>query len=517
MAPIDFQAVLQSSTNAYMVLDPELRYVWANDAYLRVTGSSLDALVGRHLLDVFPNDPAQPDHPNALRLRDSLRRVLDTGRPDVVPVLAYRVPREDGSTGERYWSATHTPIRDASGEVSLVLQHTVEVTEIRELERVASYAEAERAELLERERAAWLEAEEADRRHRFLAELIPQQVWTALPSGQLDFVNSRVLAYFGATHDEMLGSGWQSHVHPDDLPHCLAAWLRSLETGAGYDVEFRLLDRHGVYRWHIGRALSLRDESGAILQWFGSNTDIDEAKKARDELQHRAEFEQQLIGIVSHDLRNPLNAIALSASLLQRRGGLDEPQRKGIARIVSASDRAARLIRDLLDFTRARQERGIPITRGEADLREIAHHVVDEVRLSYPDRHATVEHCGRAQGRWDADRLAQLLGNLVNNAFQHSPPGATVGVRVSGDADAAIIEVHNDGPPIPDADRERLFEPFRRGIGANTGSGSSVGLGLYIARLIVAAHGGSIDVTSEAGSGTRFVVRLPWEVPASAP
>jgi phosphoserine phosphatase RsbU/P len=250
------------------------------------------------------------------------------------------------------------------------------------------------------------------------------------------------------------------------------------------------------------------------VKWFGTNTDIDEAKNALDELKQRAEFEEQLIGIVSHDLRNPLSAIGIAASMLLRRGNLDDHQGKAVARIVSSSERAARLIRDFLDFTQARSLGAIPIRPADANLREIARHVVDEVHLTFPERQASVEHHGAERGRWDADRISQVIGNLVSNAFQHSPPDAPVRVVSRGEEKQAVIEVRNQGPPIAADDLPRLFAPFQRGGGAKPTSGRSIGLGLYISGQIVAAHGGTIEVDSAEGRGTTFTVRLPWQVPA---
>jgi signal transduction histidine kinase len=235
---------------------------------------------------------------------------------------------------------------------------------------------------------------------------------------------------------------------------------------------------------------------------------MDELTRAREELQKRAEFDQQLIGIVSHDLRNPLNAIGMATALLLQRGRLDDQHVKIVTRIMSSSERAVRLIRDFLDFTQARASGRIPVTLVEANISEIAVQAFEEVHLMYPGREATISHSGEATGSWDADRIAQMVGNLVSNAFQHSGASGVVRVRTHGDAGEVVIEVHNDGPPIPKAIIARLFEPFQRGE-TSSNSGRSVGLGLYISRQIVEAHGGAIDVRSVPGDGTLFRVRLP--------
>jgi signal transduction histidine kinase len=267
----------------------------------------------------------------------------------------------------------------------------------------------------------------------------------------------------------------------------------------------------GAYRWHLARAVAMRDASGHLARWFGTNTDLDDLKLAQSELQRRAQFDQQLIGIVSHDLRNPLNAIQMATSLLLKRGNLDDQQGKIVARIISSSERATRLIGDFLDFTHARAAGRLPIRPRPANIKEIARQAFDEVRLMHADQPATITHEGAECGVWDPDRIAQLVGNLVGNAFQHNSGDGDVTVKTRGTEDEVTIEVQNDGVPIDPETMARLFEPFERGVKGSTKTGSSVGLGLFIARQIVAAHKGEITVQSTADSGTVFTVRLPRE------
>jgi PAS domain S-box-containing protein len=645
MQSIDFKAVFDASPNPYMLLDRELRFVAANPAYLEVTGTRLEDLLGRTLFEAFPHDPHDPHNENARLLRESLNRVLESRAPDVIAFIPYRVPRErDGQAilDERFWSATHTPILDETGDVQFILQHTVDVTALRQLRDTNSGGRDElgvlqRAQLvqetnytldaerqylrrlfeqapgfvavlggrehvfelvntayrqlighrdvvgkpvrealpeiegqgllqvlddvywtgkpfigqgvalrLQRERGAPLEQRyldfvyqpifdaegrvtgifvqghditpqkelEAERealleQHRFLTEAIPQHVWTADATGELTRVNQRVLDYLGTPEDQVLGSGWVRYLHPDDVARCLSVWAESLRTGREYEVEFRLRRADGTYRWHLARAVAMHDASGAVSKWFGTNTDVDDRRRALDIAQERAAFEQQLIGIVSHDLRNPINAICVAAALLEQRGELDPLQAKAVARIVSSSRRATRMIRDFLDFTRARTSGRIPITPGPANIREIARQVFDEVRVMHRDRTATIEHVGEEQGSWDADRISQVIGNLLSNAFQHSADAGTVRLRTCGDRNEVIIDVQNDGAPIPRSDIGRLFLPFERGDGNAPSAERSLGLGLYISKEIVSAHHGTIAVRSTTEEGTTFTVRLP--------
>jgi len=225
------------------------------------------------------------------------------------------------------------------------------------------------------------------------------------------------------------------------------------------------------------------------------------------EAQDAVRMREDVVAIVSHDLRNPLNAISLSASALVRRGDVDERTIKSAQRISAAAERASRLIRDMLDFTQARVG-GIPIQRAPLDFHEHVRRVVDEVRMAWPGRFVHVYVEGEGRGSWDEGRLAQVVTNLVGNALQHSPSGAPVRVFAGASSQDVTLEVHNEGPPISSEVLPTLFEPYRRGAEAGE-RGGSLGLGLFITRQIILGHGGTLSVRSLDGEGTTFTVRLP--------
>jgi signal transduction histidine kinase len=237
--------------------------------------------------------------------------------------------------------------------------------------------------------------------------------------------------------------------------------------------------------------------------------DITLKRRLEADARRRVEFEQQLVGIVSHDLRNPLNVITLSATTLLRRPGLDEQQTRLLTRLLGSAERANRLIRDLLDFTRARLGGGIPIASKSIELHGLVRQVVDEAAVSHPGRRILVEARGDGQGEWDPDRLAQVVMNLVNNALTYGPAEAPVRVSSLGEEGWVELAVHNEGPPIPEELRPHLFEPLRRGVDEAGAATRSIGLGLYIVRTLVQAHGGTVSVDSRSEVGTTFTVRLP--------
>ncbi len=225
------------------------------------------------------------------------------------------------------------------------------------------------------------------------------------------------------------------------------------------------------------------------------------------EAQEAIRVREDVVAIVSHDLRNPLNAISLSATLLEREA-LNERTSRTAHRIASAAGRATGMIRDLLDFTQARVGGGIPIHPQPLDFHEHVRRVVEEVRLAWPGRRIGFQTSGEGRGEADAGRLAQVVTNLVGNALQHSPPGTPVRVSTRGVDTRLVLEVHNEGPAIPAELLPTLFEPYRQGAEPGAGRGS-LGLGLYITRQIVLGHGGTLDVRSTPADGTTFTVRLP--------
>jgi sigma-B regulation protein RsbU (phosphoserine phosphatase) len=233
---------------------------------------------------------------------------------------------------------------------------------------------------------------------------------------------------------------------------------------------------------------------------------IVEANELHVVTKDRALFAEQMIGIVSHDLRNPLNAIQMGTSLLEE-SGLPEQSQRIAARIKRATDRATHLIEELLDFTQARLGRGIAVTRAPIDLHQVVADALDELRLAHPQR--TFEHVRAGAGPCtaDANRLAQVIGNLVSNAIAYGDPAQPI-IAGSTLADStASITIHNSGQAIDPALQLTMFEPMTRG--ATGGVSRSVGLGLYIVREIARAHGGTATVTSDPETGTTFAVTWP--------
>jgi signal transduction histidine kinase len=211
------------------------------------------------------------------------------------------------------------------------------------------------------------------------------------------------------------------------------------------------------------------------------------------------------IGILAHDLRNPLAAITTSAELLARCPlGTDQPRRTA-ERIIRSARRMTTMIGDILDYIRGLRGGGMPLNRQQTDLAILSQSIVDEIRTGFPHARIEVETAGKLTGNWDPARIEQALSNLIANAVQHG--SSEVELIASGEAqDEVVVTVRNRGEPIPEEHLPSVFDAFVRG----NGSPGGLGLGLFIVREIVQAHEGSVTVTS-SGECTAFTLRLPRE------
>jgi PAS domain S-box-containing protein len=282
-----------------------------------------------------------------------------------------------------------------------------------------------------------------------------------------------------------------------------ARWRSVLESGEpALDVE----DRHS----EPGEPSLTRIWLESCHPVLAGNDTVGLAVVARDiTAARRAEnFRRNLMGIVGHDLRNPLSAILGWAHLLKESGRLDEPRLRIVGRLEQSARRATHIAHDLLDLTRIETKGGIPVELDRARVDEICRSAIAEVETVFAGRGLQVTGRGDPNVRWDSDRVGQALSNLVVNALKHGAQDRPVAMEWGAEGDVVSVHVHNWGPPVPAPVREHLGEPFRQGTHPEARA-SGVGLGLYIASEIARSHGGSIDAHSDDVGRTTFTLTLP--------
>ncbi|AKJ00612.1 sensor histidine kinase [Archangium gephyra] len=376
----------------------------------------------------------------------------------------------------------------------------------------------ERAQLLESERTARAALEAANAQLRtqvdILANVQDSIIVTDL-SGRITYWNVGAMQLFGYSAEEMVGQSLAA-IYPSQSPQELEKGLARIITQGERSGEWLGRRKDGSEVWINIRTVPMRSAQGEPTGFIGVSRDITELRNLRADALHRAELAQQLIGIVSHDLRNPLTAITLAAESGLRKEGRDEAaQVRLLTRIRSSAERMTRMVRDLLDFTQASMGGGIVLNPQPIDLHELARQVVEEVQFAHPGRTLRLECTGDSEGTLDADRIAQVLTNLLTNALQYSPPDTPVTVSSTSEAGMLQLRVHNLGDPISPEDQQHIFEPLQRGAAEMDSAQRSIGLGLFIVNHLVRAHHGHIQVRSSREEGTTFQVHLPRDARAA--
>lgn len=268
--------------------------------------------------------------------------------------------------------------------------------------------------------------------------------------------------------------------------------------------EYRALRENVSRRW---RAQLPRAGDAELEDLMRFNDALDHALvKSTTSYQRRLDDARDLLqGVLAHDLRSPLGAVLASAEVLLRRNEAD--LRDLGERVRASGQRMAEMIDDLLDFTRTRLGSGLHLARSATDLGPLAAKIVAEARLGRPQASIDLETSGDLWGQWDAGRLEQVLSNLIGNALDHGTLGGRVSLAARGSEESVILTVRNEGV-IPESARHVIFDPLRRAVSETDRCG--LGLGLFIVRQVVEAHGGSITLESSQQHGTTtFHVELP--------
>ena len=510
------QLFAQSPSFMAVVRGPEHRFELMNPGYLQLVGHR--DLIGKTIRDALPEVADQGYF-------EMLDQVYTTGQPisgRAVSVMLHRTP--DAEPEQRFVDFSYQPIRSADERVSGVFVEGVDVTE------------------KQRAVAAVLESEE---RFRTLTEAMRNHAWTARPDGYLDWFNTQVYNYSGQEPGSLDGPNWISIVHPDDVPVAGRRWTDAIKSGEPYEAEFRLQAADGAFRWHIARAVAQRNDSGEIVRWVGTNTDIHEQMETAQALanlnatleqqvqertgelmaaeealrqSHKMEAVGQLTGGIAHDFNNLLAGITGSLDMMQLRIKQGRPPE--IERYVSAAQgaamRAAALTHRLLAFSRRQTLAPKP-----TDVKQLIAGMEDLIRRTAGP--AIEVEAVNAAGLWpsliDPSQLENAILNLCINARDAMPDGGRITIETANrwmDDRAArdrglepgqyiSLCVSDTGTGMSPEIASKAFDPFftTKPIGMGTG------LGLSMIYGFARQSGGTATIYSEAGQGATLCIYLP--------
>jgi two-component system phosphate regulon sensor histidine kinase PhoR len=337
---------------------------------------------------------------------------------------------------------------------------------------------------------------------KYLANNIPQMTWTNLPDGRVDYYNQQWYSYTGLDFVQTMERGWQHVLHPEDLRSTTDKHMASLKSGEVFEVENRYKrGADGVYRWHLNRAVPLRDEKGEIVFWVGTATDIEDQKR---EMEKKDEF----IGIASHELKTPLTSLKGYLQLISyKKEELTPIVKQYIEKANIAISKLQRLVNDLLDVSKIQAGR-LEYALTTINLSDLLKGCVETAKHINPDRKFTNEITADIWVKGNADRLEQVVMNLINNAVKYAQQNKNVIIKATKSGGVARVSITDFGIGLSEEEQERIFERFYR-VEDKKFMTSGLGMGLYISAEIIRNHKGQIGVDGRLGKGATFYFDLP--------
>lgn len=360
---------------------------------------------------------------------------------------------------------------------------------------------------------------QSEARFRLMAETMPQKITMTDQFGTITYANPQALNYTGLTFEQIRTEGWHVVIHPDDLPKALVSWKRSLESADPFVADYRLRREDGQYRWHIGRALPVRNSDGQVVSWVRSSTDVDDARREDESLRAYLEKEvdlrtaellatnEQLQGFtysVAHDLRQQIRGISTNSSILmiEAAGALDENSLHTLNRLIGSSKRLARIVDDLLTY--AKLGRNEP-NRVQFDLSALCEDVAEFLNEEGYCRPGTrISVAPGLVARGDVQLIRIVVENLLENAVKYSSKTEAPWIEVGREGEAFFVRDNGIGFDMRYV--QKLFQPFERLHADSVYTGT--GIGLANVKRIIEKHGGKVWAEGKLGVGATFYFTL---------
>jgi PAS domain S-box-containing protein len=476
--------ITDAQPNLISYIDRNYRYTFANKAYEKWFGWEIAELVGKTVAEAAGQAIFNEAKP-------AIDQALAGERITVERVLTYR-------DGPRFVRMTFIPDLDANGQVRGIFSTVFNITEEKRTEQAIR---------------------ESEKKFRRLADAMPQIVWTANADGNLDYYNKGFFDYTGFTLEETQGWGWEKIMHPDDFARAAPVWRESIKTGKPYHMEYRLRRRDGIYRWHLGRAVAIRDEHDRIVKWYGTNTDIhdykiltEELKSARRAAEIASETKSSFLANMSHEIRTPMTAVLGFIEVLKDPFLSEYDRQDAIARIESSGRTLLRVIDDVLDISKIEAGK-LSIQKTRFSPFEVASEVTSLLRISAEQKGVSlkfnIDRNTPTVAYSDPSRLRQILTNLLGNAVKFTSRGeVTLQVRAEC-PEHLVFEVVDTGIGISKEDQAKLFQPFAQADASISRAFGGTGLGLMLSRRLAEQLGGSLSLSeSTPGKGSRFTAKI---------
>jgi PAS domain S-box-containing protein len=511
---LDFRQLFESAPGLYLVLTPELQIVAVSNAYLQATMTQREQILGRHLFDVFPDNPDDPSATGVRNLNASLQRVLKNSVPDTMAVQKYDIRRpesEGGGFEERYWSPVNSPVFGRSGSVEYIIHRVEDVTA----------------------------KNRAESRFHKLLEAAPDAILEVDGDGQIGLLNQTAEKMFGCSREELLGlnvdqlvpaamrSGHHSHrssytAHPQTRPMGTGLELNAQKKdGTLFPVEISLSPNwteQGLRVIAIVRDISERkqadDRLRAVREQYTAELAAKNAQlEARNrEVEKANHLKSEFLASMSHELRTPLHTVIGFSELLAEEveGSLNPKQKRYIGHILQDSRHLLELINEVLDLSKIESGK-LELQIEAIDLCGCIDEVLSGLRTRSQTKNIRLENRSGFHGPVYADhlRVKEILYNLLNNAIKFTPEGGAVWVESTAQDGFLQVVVCDTGIGIASNEHAAIFEKFYQVGDPTLGVREGTGLGLSITQKLVDLHGGKIWVESRLGQGSRFTFTLP--------
>ena len=349
---------------------------------------------------------------------------------------------------------------------------------------------------------------ESETRFRVMMETMPKIAWTNTLSGEVTFFNKYWYDYTGLIEEQSLGWGWTAAVHPDDLPAASEKFKGILDSGEKGEFETRKKRTGGDYRWHLIRMQPVMNDTGEIQQWVGVATDIHELKNLQ---QQKDDF----ISIASHELKTPVTSLKVSLQLLDRMK--DNPSIPIFSKLIGQANKSLNkvgaLIEELLNLSKLNQGQ-LHLNKTQFNVSQLIEDSCQHVRIEGTFDIITTGDL-KLQAYADAERIEQVVVNIVNNAVKYAPDSKKINIKIEKENDMAKVSVSDKGPGIASEKVPHLFDRYYR-VDSDGVQFSGLGLGLYISSEIIKRHDGQIGVDTEIGKGSTFWFTMPLKDSAAA-